>query len=58
MESAGQHVQQEATHEFGGGQGHRLVARPALVPIILPAEGNAALVKGDEAPVEMATRWV
>jgi len=56
MDPPRQALQQEATHEFGGGQGHRLVALPALSRY--PSSGsNAALVKGDERPLEIATRW-
>ena len=47
MEAAGQHMQQEAAHELAGLQRHRLVARAALGAVVLPAEGDAALVDGD-----------
>jgi hypothetical protein len=51
MESAGQHVQQETTHELVGIERHGLVARTSLDAIILPAEGDTALVQANESPV-------
>jgi hypothetical protein len=58
MEAGGQHVQQEAAHELLGRQGHRFVARAPVFAVVLPAEGDAALVERDEAELEIATRCV
>src|SRR5260221_10657284 len=51
MQSAGQRVQQEATHELVGTERHRLVAGRALGAVILPAEGHAALVQAEQPAV-------
>src|SRR5262245_31590497 len=51
MESGGKDVQQETAHELLSSQGHGLVARASLGPIVLPPEGDAALVEGEEPPV-------
>ena len=51
VEAAGQDVQQEAAHELVGLERHGLVPRAALGPIVLPAEGDAALVHGEQAAV-------
>jgi len=48
VETAGQHVQQEAAHELGRLQRHRLVARSSLLAVVLPLERDAALVEGEE----------
>jgi len=52
VEARRQHVEQEATHELVGVERHGLVARRALVAVVLPAEGDAALVERDQAAVE------
>src|ERR1700754_2118596 len=44
-------MQQETPHEFRCVQRHGLVACAATRTIVLPAEGNAALVERDEALV-------
>ena len=51
MKSRGQHVQQEATHELLALQRHGFVACPAVLAVVLPAEGDAAIIMGDEAGV-------
>ena len=51
MEAGRQHVQQEAAHELVGHQCHRFVARAALGAVVLPAECNAAIIRGEEARV-------
>ena len=49
MESVRKNVQQEATDEFVGAQGHEL--GPFVVAIILPAEADLSLVQTHEAAV-------
>lgn len=51
VKSAGQHMQQEAAHELLGTEGHGFVVRFALGPIVLPAKGHTASVKGHEPTV-------
>ncbi len=51
MKSPWQDVQQEAAHELVGRQCHGLVPRAPRQPIVLPAEGHAMLVVGDETAV-------
>jgi len=51
METARQHVQEEAPHELLRCESQGLVASAALHPVILPAESDAALVMGDQATV-------
>jgi hypothetical protein len=48
VKSVGQHVDQEATDELVGVERHQLVAGVAVGPVILPFEGNALAVEGDE----------
>lgn len=48
MKAGGQYVQQKAAHELVGTQGHRFVARPAVSAVVLPAEGDAALIKRNQ----------
>jgi hypothetical protein len=55
-ESAGQHVLQEPSQEFRGGERHRPLF--VAVRVVLPAEGDALTVEGQEARLLMATRWV
>src|SRR5450631_2095228 len=45
MKSGGQHVQQEAAHELLGTQRHCFVAGSTVSPVVLPAEGDAAIVQ-------------
>ena len=49
VKSAGQNVEQEAAHELVSSECHRLVARAALGPVILPAKCDAAFVHGDKS---------
>src|SRR5687767_8476704 len=51
MKAARQHVEQEAAHELVGTERHGLAARSARGPVILPAEGDAVLVQGNQALV-------
>nr|DAE47901.1 MAG TPA: hypothetical protein [Caudoviricetes sp.] len=51
METTGQHMEQEAAHEFAGFEGHGLVAGASLRKVVRPAERHAALIEGDEALV-------
>jgi hypothetical protein len=51
VKAARQHVQQEAAHELLGAQAHRFVAHLSMFAVVLPAEGDAAIIQGDEARV-------
>src|SRR5687768_18359385 len=51
MEAAGQHVNEKAADELVAGQRHDLVPLPALGAVVLPPEGDAGVVAGDEAAV-------
>jgi len=51
MKARRQHVQQEAAHELRGMQRHELLARAAIFAVVLPAEGDAAIIVGDEPGV-------
>jgi len=51
MQALGQHVDEEAADELEGGERHLLVSISALDAVILPLEGDAALVEGDQAAV-------
>ena len=51
VKAAGQNVQQEAAHELVGNERHGFMTGLALGPLIFPAEGNTALVQGDESRV-------
>src|SRR5258707_6567530 len=46
-----QHVGEEAADELVCGERHALVSIAALDPVILPLEGDAPLVAGDQAAV-------
>lgn len=48
MKAGGQHVQQEAAHELFGAQGHGFVASAPVFTVVLPAEGDAAIVQGQK----------
>ena len=48
-EASGQHVQKEAAQELGGRERH--LALLAAVGVILPAEGDALLVEGQQAMI-------
>ena len=49
VKATGQHVQQEAAHELLGGHGHGFLASAPVFAVVLPAEGDAAIVQGEEA---------
>ena len=51
MKARGQHVQQEAAHELRGRQGHRFVARPSVLAVVFPAEGDATIIQGQKPRV-------
>lgn len=51
METTGQHMKQEAAHEFAGFEDHGLVAGASLRTVVLPAERDATLIEGDQALV-------
>ncbi len=51
VEATGQNVQQEATHELVGREGHRLVARLAGDAVVLAAKGDATFIEGEQAGV-------
>src|SRR5215468_4677049 len=51
VQAFGQHVDEEAADELVGGERHALVSIAALDAVILPLEGDAALVAGDRAAV-------
>lgn len=51
MESVGEHVEEEPAHELSGGETHHLVLAASVLAIVLPAEGNVAVVDRDEPPV-------
>src|SRR5208283_908570 len=49
MKPVRQHMDQEAADELLGREGHRLLA--VVIPVILPAEADLALVHGHQAVV-------
>ena len=51
VEAAWQDMQQEAAHELVGIERHDLLALRTCASIVLVAEGDTGLVKGDQAPV-------
>src|SRR6516165_7978411 len=51
MQAFWQHVDEEASDELVGSQRHLLVPIVALDAVVLPLEGNALLVEGDQAAV-------
>jgi len=51
MEAIGQHVEEKAPNEFGGGQGHELLAILAFGPVVFVLEGDAVAVAGDQPAV-------
>src|SRR5215831_4805128 len=51
VETVWQYVDQEAADELIGAERHKLVASVALGSVILPFEGHALVVEGDEAAV-------
>jgi hypothetical protein len=51
MEAAGQDVDEEAAHELMGCQGHDLGPVSALGAVVLPLEGDAVVVEGEQAAV-------
>ncbi len=48
---SGRHVQEEPAHELVGRQPHRLVPGAPLGAVVLPAEGHAILVHGEQPTV-------
>jgi hypothetical protein len=55
-EAVGDDVEQEATDELLDLEAHGIHAVPVCV--VAPPEADAAVGEGDEALLEMATRWV
>jgi len=51
VEAFWQHVDQEAADKLGGGECHAFVSIAALDAIVLPPEGDAVLIEGDQAAV-------
>src|SRR5271165_6825028 len=51
VEAARQHVQEKAADELGRVEGHGLEPVAAFDPVVLPFEGDARLVEGDETGV-------
>jgi hypothetical protein len=51
VEPVGQHVDQEAADELVDVERHQLVTSVGLSPVILPPEGHALTVEGDEPAV-------
>src|SRR5271167_381612 len=51
MKAGRQHVQQEAAHELLGRQAHRFMARVSVFAIVLPAEGDGAIIHCHEPRV-------
>jgi hypothetical protein len=51
-------MHQEAAQELINVELHRRVALAAFTPIVFPLEGNHPAFVSDEAPFEMAMRWV
>src|SRR5436190_18408384 len=51
VQALGQHVDEEATDELVGGERHALVSIAVLDPVILPFEGDALLVAGNQPAV-------
>ncbi len=51
MKAWRQHVDEKATDELIGGQGHGLVSITPLAAIVLPFKGDAVFVAGDESAV-------
>src|SRR4030095_9388916 len=51
MQAFWQHVDKEAANELVGGERHLLVSIAALDAVVLPLEGDALLVEGDQAAV-------
>jgi len=51
VKSVGQDMDQEAADELVGVERHKLVASIGLGPVILPFEGDALAVKGDEPAI-------
>ena len=51
MESRGQDVHEESTDELVGVQGHDLLSVASLGSVVLPLEGHAFVVEGDQSAV-------
>jgi hypothetical protein len=51
VEAFWQHVDQESADELAGSECHDLLAAATLGAIVLPSEGDALLIEGDQAAV-------
>ena len=51
VEARGQHVDKKAADKLGRGQGHGLVPITPFGAIVLPLEGDTALITGNETAV-------
>ena len=51
VESHGQYMHEEATHELTSVQCHGLLAGASLLPIVLPLESDAVLIEGEQSAV-------
>src|SRR5262245_26095870 len=51
VEACGQYVDEEAADELVGGEGHHLVSFAAFDPVVLPLEGDAAVIACDQASI-------
>src|SRR5262249_33425389 len=51
VQAFGQRVDEEAADELVGGERHTLVSIAALDAVVLPLEGDALLVEGDQSAV-------
>ena len=58
VEAVRQDVDQESADELIGGECHDLLALATIGTIVLPSEGDAGAVAGDQPAVGEATRWV
>src|ERR1700758_4171897 len=47
----GRDVEEEAADDLAGGQGHQLAPGRSVLAVVLPAEGHALVVHGDQAAV-------
>jgi hypothetical protein len=51
VQALGQYVDEEAADELVYGERHALVSIAALDAVVLPLEGDALLIEGDQAAV-------
>ena len=47
VEASGQYMHEEPANKLAGVQCHGLLASAALLPIVLPLEGDAVLIEGE-----------